>query len=459
MGPTLTGQMPAGFATAPSLMRRPAFHNTPEGIIRYSFKDRSIQGGRKYVAGCLRVIANAGHSTGDIIAKENAHILQTYGRVPIVMVRGQGPRLWDADGKEYLDFMSGIAVNALGHSDPIWASAVAVQSATLAHVSNIYYTPQQAELAERLTQKSFADRVFFCNTGAEANEAAIKFSRKFHFAKGSARKEFVSFSGSFHGRTMGSLALTSKSQYRTPFEPVMPGTLFGKFNDLESARQLINANTAAVFVEPLQGEGGIHAATIEFLQGLRSLCNEHGALLVFDEVQCGLGRTGTLWAHERASVTPDIMTIAKPLAGGLPIGAALLTQSVADSIQFGDHGSTFAGGPIVCAAAITVLDRIEAKGFLEHVNSMGKILVNGLKDALRGCERVVEVRGTGLLVGVQLSAKVAGKVVTACQKSGLLVISAGDGDVVRIVPPLIITEEDINEAIPIIKKAVLEVEA
>jgi len=238
----------------------------------------------------------------------------------------------------------------------------------------------------------------------------------------------------------------------------MPGAVFGKFNDLDSARNLINEQTAAVIVEPMQGEGGIYAATPEVLQGLRALCDERGALLIFDEVQCGLGRTMTLWARERAPVTPYIMTVAKPLAGGLPIGATLVTQAVADSMQFGDHGSTFAGGPIVCAAALTVLDRIEAQGFLEHVGNMGKLLLDGLRDALRGCDHVVEVRGTGLLIGVQLSTKVAGKVVTACQMSGLLVISAGDGDVVRIVPPLVITKADIDEAIPIIQKAVLEVE-
>ena len=458
MAPALAALVPAGFVGVQSRLRRPTLQNVPEAIVRNSQLKACSFRQRYHLASEPIVVARAGYVTGDVIAQENAHVLQTYGRVPIVMVRGKGSRLWDSDGKEYLDFMSGIAVNALGHSDPEWAAAVALQSSTLAHVSNIYYTPQQAELAERLTQKSFADRVFFCNTGAEANEAAIKFSRKFHYAQGSARKEFVSFSGSFHGRTMGSLALTSKSQYRTPFEPVMPGAVFGKFNDLDSARNLINEQTAAVIVEPMQGEGGIYAATPEFLQGLRALCDERGALLIFDEVQCGLGRTGTLWAHERASVTPDIMTVAKPLAGGLPIGATLVTQAVADSVQFGDHGSTFAGGPIVCAAALTVLDRIEAQGFLEHVGNMGKLLLDGLRDALGGCDHVVEVRGTGLLIGVQLSTKVAGKVVTACQVSGLLVISAGDGDVVRIVPPLVITKADIEEAIPILQKAVLEVE-
>lgn len=393
---------------------------------------------------------NASLTTEEIIALESELFVHTYARAPVVFVRGEGSKLYDIEGKEYIDMAGGIAVNALGHADPEWVQAVTQQAGALAHVSNLYHTVPQVLLAQRLIQNSFADRIFFANSGTEANEAAIKFSRKYQRVVAanegvdSPAVEFVSFSNCFHGRTMGSLALTYKEQYRTPFEPVMQGANFATYGDLESAAAVIKKGvTAAVFVEPVQGEGGVFPATQAFLDGLRKLCDEAGALLVFDEVQCGLGRTGKLFAHEVYGVNPDIMTLAKPLAGGLPIGAVLVTQAVADAIKPGDHGSTFAGGPLVCHAALATLDRIQSPGFLEDVISKGEYLCEGLRKAFSGNPHVKEVRGSGLLVGVQLDVS-AGPWVDAAREKGVLAITAGKGDVLRLAPPLVITREEID---------------
>ncbi|KAL1198599.1 Acetylornithine aminotransferase, chloroplastic/mitochondrial [Cardamine amara subsp. amara] len=370
-------------------------------------------------------------SVSEKVIEEEAKVLVgTYARAPVVFSSGKGCKLFDPEGKEYLDCASGIAVNALGHGDPDWLRAVTDQAPVLAHVSNVYHTIPQIDLAKRLVASSFADRVFFCNSGTEANEAAIKFSRKFQRFTHPEDKEvatgFIAFSNSFHGRTLGALALTSKEQYRTPFEPIMPGVTFLEYGNIQAATDLIRlGRIAAVFVEPIQGEGGIYSATKEFLLSLRSACDAAGSLLVFDEVQCGLGRTGNLWAYEAFGVTPDIMTVAKPLAGGLPIGAVLVTEKVAETINYGDHGSTFAGNPIVCSAAIAVLDK--KLGGNKHVN---------------------EVRGEGLIIGVELDVP-ASSLVDACRDSGLLVLTAGKGNVVRIVPPLIISEEEIERAVEI----------
>eukprot|EP00897_Mesotaenium_endlicherianum_P001871 jgi/Mesen1/1711/ME000138S00567 len=401
-----------------------------------------------------------------VMEQDDRYILGTYARAPIVLIKGEGSKLYDADGKEYIDMAGGIAVNALGHGDPLWLQAVVEQAGSLTHVSNLYYTVPQAKLAERLVTSSFGDRVFFCNSGTEANEAAIKFARKYQRAKfeqegGSQQSwfglgspqvpvEFVAFTAGFHGRTMGALALTSKVQYRAPFEPVMPGVTFATYGDLNSAASAIKkGKTAAVFVEPVQGEGGVHAATREFLQGLRQLCDDAGALLVFDEIQCGLGRTGRLFAHDMYGVLPDLMTLAKPLAGGLPIGAVVLREVVAKALKPGDHGSTFAGNPLVCHAALAVLDRLQEPGFLENVTAKGDRLKQGLRTKLGQNPHVKEVRGTGLLVGLQLDVP-ATALVNAAREKGLLVITAGQGDVVRFAPPLVITNEEIDATVDIL---------
>eukprot|EP00262_Sarcandra_glabra_P013246 TRINITY_DN362_c0_g2_i4.p1 TRINITY_DN362_c0_g2~~TRINITY_DN362_c0_g2_i4.p1 ORF type:complete len:470 (-),score=84.73 TRINITY_DN362_c0_g2_i4:54-1463(-) len=392
----------------------------------------------------------------EIMDTEGSVLVKTYARAPVVIKSGKGCKLYDVEGREYLDMTSGIAVNALGHGDPDWVKAVAEQANTLTHVSNVYYSIPQVMLAKRLVECSFADRVFFSNSGTEANEAAIKFARKFQRISRPDEKhpamEFISFTHSFHGRTMGALALTSKENYRSPFEPVMPGVTFIEYGNVGAAKEAIRpGKTAAVFVEPIQGEGGIYSATEEFLQTLRAACDDAGALLVFDEVQCGLGRTGYLWAHEAYGVVPDIMTLAKPLAGGLPIGAVLVTEKVAAAITSGDHGSTFAGGPLVCNAALVVLDKITKPVFLASVSKKGHYLKELLVQRLGGKPHVKEVRGLGLIVGIELDVP-ASPLVDACRNSGLLILTAGKGNVVRLVPPLVISEQELVQAAEIISE-------
>jgi predicted acetylornithine/succinylornithine family transaminase len=378
---------------------------------------------------------------------ERQFLVHTYNRPPIEFVRGEGVYLYDRDGKQYLDFSAGIAVTALGHSDPEWAAAVAEQAHRLTHVSNLFHTAPHVELAKRLVERSFADRVFFSNSGAEANEAALKFARKWAGSQiGEVKKEIIAFEGGFHGRTYGSLSLTAKEKYRRPFAPLIPGVKFLPFNDLESARCNIGPQTCAVFVEPVQGEGGVRPATMDFLTGLRQLCDEHDVLLVCDEVQCGLGRTGWLWAHEAYGVTPDIMTLAKPLAGGLPIGATLVTEEIARCIEPGDHGSTFAAGPLVCHAAQVVFDRIAQIDFLHAVAEHGEKLMRGLVEI--NDDQVIEVRGMGLLVGVELRCSVL-PLIEAALERGMVVINAGE-NVLRLCPPLVITETEIETGLQIL---------
>ena len=385
----------------------------------------------------------------EIIQAEASYVLQTYGRPDIVFTHGKGMYLFDSDGKKYLDFTSGIAVTALGHSDPDWGAAVSRQAAQLTHVSNLFHTTPQVELAQKLVESSFADKVFFCNSGTEANEAALKFARK--FAKSSisnlqspvSKTKIIAFSGGFHGRTMGALAATYKEKYREPFAPLVPDVVFVPFNDLSAAQAAIDDATCAVIVEPIQGEGGVNPATSEFLQGLRAACNAHNALLIFDEVQSGLGRTGQLWGHQQAGVTPDIMALAKPLAGGLPIGATLVTQAIADVMQPGDHGSTFAAGPLVCAAANVVFDKINQPNFLQNVQENGAYLQHRLKTL--ELEEIVEVRGQGLLVGVSLT-RAAAPIMAAARERGVLILTAGD-NILRLAPPLIVNKAEIDTAV------------
>ncbi|MCI0395476.1 MAG: acetylornithine transaminase [Chloroflexi bacterium] len=389
----------------------------------------------------------------DIVEAAAQYLVPTYARPEVVFTHGQGVYLYDSDGRQYLDFMAGIAVNALGHADPEWAEVVAEQAGRLTHTSNLYHTAPQIGLARRLVENSFADRVFFCNSGSEANEAALKFARKWA-RQSSGRPDktgFVAFSDSFHGRSMGALAVTHKDKYREPFAPLVPGVTFATFNDLESAAAAINAETCAVIVEPVQGEGGIHPATPEFLKGLRQLCDEHQALLIFDEVQCGLGRTGHLWAHQAYGVTPDVMTLAKPLAGGLPIGVTLVTEQVAQVMQPGDHGSTFAGGPLVCRAAQIVFDRVNRPEFLAAVRENGFYLQQRLCEL--ASDKIVQVRGAGLLVGLELTVPVA-PLLAAAREQGLVIIGSGE-NVVRLCPPLIINREQIDTAVDVIGQCLL----
>lgn len=386
-------------------------------------------------------------SLESIIEREDRYLLKTYERPEVVFVRGRGAYLFDSTGKRYLDMGSGIAVNALGHADAEWVAAVSRQATQLVHVSNLYHSVPHVDLAENLIGRSFADRVFFSNSGAEANEAAIKFARRWARVDGGIDKhQIVAFEGGFHGRTVGSLSVTDREKYRRPFEPLMPGVAFAPFNDLPSAAAAIDDFTCAVIVEPVQGEGGIRCADLAFIQGLRQLCDDHASLLIFDEVQCGLGRTGQLWAHEHFGATPDIMTLAKPLAGGLPIGATLMTQQVAEAIHVGDHGTTFGAGPLVCRAAQVVLERLCTPGFLEGVRSKGE----RLHQALLGLpsDHIREIRGLGLMWGVEFDRPVR-PLVDAALRAGLLVLSAGE-HVLRLLPPLIISETQIDDGIAIL---------
>jgi len=379
--------------------------------------------------------------TDQLIQDEHDFIVQTYKRPPFVLVHGEGATLFDTNGKPYQDWVAGIAVNALGYNDSRLTHAMQVAASGLIHTSNLYYTAPQVELAKMLVEKSFADRVFFSNSGAEANEGAVKFSRKVQYEKGLKDKtEIVCFSGAFHGRTMGAVALTPKEKYQQPFHPLMPGAVVAEYNNLESAAAHIGSRTAAVIVEPVQGEGGVNVATPEFLRGLRHLCDQHGALLIFDEVQCGLGRTGKLWAHEWSGVTPDIMTLAKPLAGGLPIGAILMTEAVASAMHPGEHGTTFGGGAMVTAVARHVVERISEPEFLAHVSEVGDYLIERLSEL--NSPLIKEVRGKGLMVALELVTDVS-PVIEQGYEHGLLMVNAGT-NVIRFVPPLIIEKSHVD---------------
>jgi predicted acetylornithine/succinylornithine family transaminase len=376
--------------------------------------------------------------------KTARYVLGTYARAPFELVRGEGMTLFDSDGNAYLDFASGISVNALGHADPEIAAAVQEQITQLSHVCNLYYSAPQADLAEALCQRSFADKVYFANSGTEAVEAAIKFARKYALdTHGPGKTGIVSFTGAFHGRTAGSLALTPREKYQAPFRPLMPGVTYAPFNDIEAAREAITSETCAVFVEPIQGEGGINIASPAFLLALREACDQVGALLVFDEIQCGMGRTGKLWAYEHTGIEPDMMTLAKALGGGMPIGATLLTDAVANVMHVGDHGSTFAGGPVICRAAEVVLKRVSDPAFLAHVSAMGDLLKERLEEM--NSPQIKEIRGLGLMVGVEMTGEVA-PLIQAGYQHGLIMINAGP-NILRLLPPLIAEEQHINQFI------------
>jgi acetylornithine/N-succinyldiaminopimelate aminotransferase len=393
-------------------------------------------------------------TAADVISAEQRYLLQTYARPEFVIERGEGCYLYDSEGRRYLDCVAGIAVNALGYGDPDVARAIRDHANGLIHLSNLYHSRPAVELAQTLVNHtSWADRVFFCNSGAEAVEGALKFSRRYaRDTHGEGKTTIVAFSGSFHGRTMGAVAVTAREKYRQPFEPVMPGVRFIPFNDSAAAAAAITDDVCGVIVEPVQGEGGLSVATPEFLRALREQCDAVDALLIFDEIQCGIGRTGTLWAHEPYGVAPDLMTIAKPLGGGLPIGAILMRQKVAQAIHTGDHGTTFGGGPFVTAVAQTVFRKIADPTFLAHVREVGDYLGEALADLQAARPNVVlEVRGRGLMRGVVINGS-SSAVREAAHNEGLLIATAGD-DVLRLVPPLILTRAQVDEAIEKLTRA------
>jgi acetylornithine/N-succinyldiaminopimelate aminotransferase len=374
-------------------------------------------------------------------------LLDVYTRAGPRLVAGEGVELLAEDGTRYLDFVAGIGVNALGYNHPVLRGAIQqALSPGLIHVSNLYRTEPGERLAEELIARSFADRVFFCNSGAEANEAAFKFARKW-----SGKSEVIAFSGSFHGRLFATLAATDRPDYRKPFEPLVPGIRIVPREDWAAVDHAVSASrTAAVIVEPVQGEGGIRPVDPEWLGFVRELCDSRGVAVIFDEVQCGLGRTGTLFAYEQTGVVPDLVTLAKPLAGGLPMGAVLLTSTVAAALKPGDHATTFGGGPLVASVALALVRTIADPAFLTDVRRKGAWLGERLARLAAQRPRVREVRGRGLLWGLEL-AEPAAPIVAAARERGLLVLTAGP-EVIRLIPPLVITVEELERGVRILEE-------
>ncbi|KAF3905885.1 hypothetical protein AA313_de0209171 [Arthrobotrys entomopaga] len=409
---------------------------------------------------------NAHFDAKDVIAKEAAYMVATYSRPNIMFERGEGSYLWDTDQKKYLDFTAGIAVNSLGHADKGVTKVIADQAQKLIHLCNLYHNPWTGELSRLIidtTRKSGAmvdaSKVFICNSGSEANEAAIKFARKVGKASGNPDKTgFVSFHNSFHGRTMGSLSATPNTKYQKPFGPMVPGFTYGTLNDIAGIMDLVNENTCGVIVEPIQGEGGVNVASKSFLVTLKKRCQEVGAVLIYDEIQCGLGRTGELWAHAilPSEAHPDIMTTAKALGNGIPIGATIVTEQVAEKIVIGDHGTTFGGNPFATRVAHHVFSRLSDPEMLSEVKRKGALLKDQLEEMMFTYPNIIEqIRGRGLIVGVQLKQDPT-KIVAECRNRGLLILTAGT-NTLRIVPPLVITDEQIGEGLEILDSVLAEV--
>lgn len=379
-------------------------------------------------------------------------LLHTYNRYRIVLEKGEGAYLYDTDGKRYLDFAAGIAVCSLGYGNETYKNALKQQIDELMHTSNLFYSKPVAKAAEMLRKATQMDRVFFTNSGTEAIEGALKAARKYAYTKQSGRYEFIAMNHSFHGRSMGAVSVTGNEHYRTPFEPLIGGVRFAEYNDLESVKAQITDKTCAILLEPVQGEGGIYPATQEFLEGVRRLCDENEILLIFDEIQCGMGRTGAMFAWQGYGVKPDIMAMAKAIGNGVPVGAFAMTEEVAESsLVPGDHGTTYGGNPLVCAAVESVLSIFEEDGILEHVKTVSAYLEEKLDAIVESSDSVTERRGKGLMQGLVL-AKPVGKVIKNAMEHGLIVISAG-GNVLRLVPPLIITEVQVDEFIEKLEKA------
>ena len=378
-------------------------------------------------------------------------IMNTYSQFPIVLVKGDGVYLWDNEGKKYIDFVAGIAVNSLGYNNSDYVKEISSQITKLQHCSNLYWMIPSIELSELLVQNSCFDKVFYCNSGAEAVEAAIKLSKKygkkFH---GENCYEIITMKKSFHGRTMATITATGQTKYQKGYNPLLPGFSYVEFNNFNELEKAISENTCAIIIEPIQGEGGIHPAEKIYLEKVRSLCDKNDIVLVFDEVQCGIGRTGELFAYQLFNIKPDVVSLAKGLGSGFPIGAMLATQSKADALQPGDHASTFGGNPLACTAGKVVLKKLLNEGVLENVQKIGRHLRAKLIELQEKYEIIIDVRGYGLILGIEFNCPVK-DIVKECMEKGLLLLSAGE-NVIRFVPPLIIGKKEIDKGIGILNE-------
>ncbi|MDP4177609.1 MAG: aspartate aminotransferase family protein [Bacillota bacterium] len=386
------------------------------------------------------------------------NFMNTYGRFDVVFEKGNGCRLYDVNGNEYIDFISGVAVNCLGHSNPAIVKTISEQSATLMHISNYFWSTKLLELAEKLCSYSDHQQLFFCNSGTEAVEVGLKLARKYGRLKGGENKnEIIYMNNSFHGRTMGALSVTGQGKYQDNFRPLIGNVKEVKFNDIESIKSVISENTCGVIIEPIQGEGGINPVDKKYIKELRALCDKYDVLLIFDEVQCGMGRTGKLFAYQQFDVIPDVICMAKGIAGGFPMGAALATEKAGSAFVPGDHGNTFGGNPLACSVSLTVLHEIMEGGVLENVNEKSKYFINSLNKLKEKHSVIKEVKGMGLLLGISVSINPK-DIIDKCFENKLLLTRAGS-DVIRLLPPLNVEEEYIDKAVEIIDKVITEIEA
>ena len=394
-------------------------------------------------------------TTQNLIERGQKVIMNTYGRLPMAIYRGRGSYVWDVEGKQYLDFVTGLAVNSLGHKNPAIIDAIHKQAEEILHTSNLYWIPKQIELAEKLVEHSFADKVFFCNSGAEANEGAIKLARKYakeHY--GEDKYEILTLVNSFHGRTLAALTATGQPKYQKGFAPLPEGFSYVPINDIAQLEEKMSSKVAAVMLETIQGEGGVFPATVEFLQAARRLCDQYGALLIFDEVQVGIGRTGKLFSYEWSGVIPDIMTLAKALGGGVPIGALLAKDEVAQAFKPGDHASTFGGNPLATAVGCSVMDYITAEGFLEDVQERAEYFKIQLQKLAEKYGTGQEIRGKGFILGWPID-RLGSELVEKAREKGLLINFVG-GKALRFLPPLNVSHGEIDEAIKIMDEVFAE---
>ena len=394
----------------------------------------------------------------DWVAEEHHYLFQNYGRQPVVIERGEGTRVWDVDGKQYLDFVGGLAVNVLGHAHPVVANALAEQATKLIHTSNLFYTTPMIELGKLLVENSCLDRVFFCNSGTEAIEAAIKLARRWGHDTRNGAYEIISFIDGFHGRTTGALAATGTVRYREPFEPLATGFSHVPWNDLEAVKAATTERTVAILMEPIQGEGGVNMPTPGFLQAIRDWCDQNHLLLIFDEIQTGIGRTGSLFAYEQEGVEPDIMCLAKGLAGGVPIGAMLAREEIAAHLVKGDHGTTFGANPLATATGLATLNYVIENDLSGQAARGSERLCNRLRSMEDRLAVVTEVRGRGMLIAVGLSRDVSAEVVDACRQRGLLVNNVRP-NAIRLMPPLNTSDDEIDRACDILEEAIVAVTA